>query len=73
MHILQLNVVFGFVRYLSLLAILYHGHAGRSGPAPPSRGGPPLPGGDGVVTLDSWRKSQVLFLIYSKKQNCPTN
>merc|ERR1719234_662565 len=31
---------------------------GRSGPAPPNRGGPPLPGGDGVVTLDSWRKSQ---------------
>merc|ERR1719180_421890 len=31
---------------------------GRSGPAPPSRGAPPLPGGDGVVTLDSWRKSQ---------------
>ena len=38
-------------------------HAGRSGPPPSSRGGgPPLPGGDGVVTLDSWRKSQVLLL-----------
>merc|ERR550519_538185 len=30
---------------------------GRSVAPPPGRGGPPLPG-DGVVTLDSWRKSQ---------------
>merc|ERR1719495_2261594 len=31
---------------------------GRFSQPPPGRGGPPPPPGDGVVTLDSWKKSQ---------------
>ena len=71
MHTCNLMLYFGFKRIIVLSHFCRNSkffnmnieHAGRSGPPPSSRGGgPPLPGGDGVVTLDSWRKSQVLLL-----------
>ena len=56
-----INIVFSFLHYP---------YPGRSGPPPPGRGGPPLPG-DGVVTLDSWKKSQVLLNVQHRSIDKP--